>query len=312
MLIAIAIALVLSQPRIMLTSSAFATAYGSLRSTMTREADASPLAAIDREIPAQIRLRDGQTRQGAVAHELYWRTLDAYVYGCDSVDDLNALARGAPATIGGFLEAGKTLRALAGAIESRLGNPVGAESLNARLAQWNGGLAKQEESLLAEAGVLIGVEPLPSRIQIVLIPESGGKEGMTIRTPGGLRIVMGAEKYQGEDFAEVVLHECLHVLDATAPSTGLFAELRKALAAMAPDEPEKIVHAAIFALAAELVRKELDPAHVDVGERVGAYARGLRAEHERGAGPPRAGAHNPTPRAAAVEAIARGSGAFVR
>jgi hypothetical protein len=108
------------------------------------------------------------------------------------------------------------------------------------------------------------------------LPEPGA---VTFRRAGGGGVAMvGIRGLDPSTLAEVVVHESLHALDlATAGQDTLFADLRRALAAagLAPEErrARDAVHALFFFQAAEAVRRQIDPEHVDYGIRHELYPR---------------------------------------
>lgn len=283
-------------PRIGLSTSQFAAQYGLLRAMQEAKEKPSPkglqaavdqLSAIEHSFPSRIRSRSGAVIDAASAgqarvSELYWRTLDALVYSSGSDESLNEIPALMP-KIGGELDTSGAIGRIEKALE------VSKQDFDSGL--WPGE-KREADNVIAgfeavpkekrdEALTFIlrtaGIAKSPKLIDILVIPRMAGKEGMTVRTPDGTLVVIGGEKYRGSDFAEVVLHESTHVLDTFAGDDSLFEKLRAALReAKRPFfEIEQVPHVAMFVLAAEAVRRNIDRSHVDVGTTFGAYARGL-------------------------------------
>lgn len=280
-------------PRIHLSLSAFAAQYGALRAMLeSKEMPASQgmkagvedLARIEQSFPHVIRTRTGEMIEGPPAKvtELYWRTLDALTFSAGSADRLGDVAEIMP-KIGGELDTGAAMRGIQHAVdESKQDFDSQVWPREARVAQEcvdsfeKISVEKQDEALrfIMRAA---GIAKAPKQIEILVLPRMAGKEGMTVRTPGGTLIVIGAGKYRGADFAEVVLHEATHVLDTAAGQDSFFGKLRVALKAAGHSafELEQGPHVAMFLLAAEATRRNFDSKHKDVGETFGAYSRGL-------------------------------------
>lgn len=295
MLLSLILAFQMKAPQIKLGSSGQAAFYGYLRSVQeSGEKPASPgvqqavdtLATLERSFPSQIRTRSGavltaSTSSQAKINELYWRTLDALVYGAQGPTPLTDIAKTMP-KIGGELETASALQSISDALK------VSGSDFNRMWPKMSEETSAQREAFAAiptekrDAAMRFiveksGVKSAPEEIEVFPIPRMAGKEGMTVRTPKGLLVIIGTSKYQGADFAEVVLHESTHVLDTLGGDQTLFARLRAALkAANRPAaEVEHIPHVCMFLIAAEATRRNIDGKHKDVGETFGAYSRGL-------------------------------------
>jgi hypothetical protein len=286
-----------SAQSIRLSTSPFAAHYCYLRAATEPGSTLPPgalgagvneLAKLESTFPDEIRTRTGnilRAENGKREHidALYWRTIDAFVLGASSLSDLNGLKGRMPETIGGYLSTRNTMDLVTSALqksrtayETRVW-PGEQAKLDAQTRYWREhAQARSIDALRWIAGVL-GITDLPATIDVVLVPQAAGKEGMTLRRMDGLRVVIGAGKYQEDAFAEVVLHESLHVIDIGSPGKGFLADLRAALkgAKRSEFEIEQVPHAAMFVLAAEATRRYVLPEHKDVGETHGAYERGL-------------------------------------
>lgn len=290
-------------PIVELRTSLYASSYGAIRSALDRgetpgvvslATGVETLKKLEARFPDHIRTRAGaEIKDDPVrAKSLYWRTLDAYVYSANSVSDLREFSESAPDMIGGYLPSKDAIALLVQALEPVVASKAVEsdgpfQAVNVRLAFWKEQVAPKLTPILERAMTTLGADTPPARLQVLVLPAAGGREGMTVRAPGGSRIVIGAGKYEGHDFSEVVIHEVLHALDTSAAEKGFLAELRTALkaAGRSTEDQERLPHAAIFALAAQLTREGLDAKHVDVGERHGAYSRGLESAYRTVVGP---------------------------
>lgn len=92
--------------------------------------------------------------------------------------------------------------------------------------------------------------------------------GLTGRRIDDTRICFVAVRGQeGSTFAEALVHEATHVLDAACDSqTSLIARLRNE-----PDSTHQLWHAPYFVAAAEATRRFVDSAHEDFGDSHGYY-----------------------------------------
>lgn len=319
-LLAVSTSLSPSVPAVDLRTNTYAATYGMLRARMIDQTGVTGQATIhgvegllrmEAYFPNRIRTRNGvEITDAERVKMLYWRTLDAYAFGANSVSDLREIAEEAPEKIGGYLDAKKALLQMADAIEPAVNEGVvkddgTMQAVEARLAFWKAEVAPKLTPVLERAMTTLGVEAPPARLQVFVLPATGGREGMTVRAPGGVRIVIGAGKYEAHDFSEVVIHELLHALDTAAPEKGLLAELRTQL--KAPEAQEKLPHAVIFTLAASLTREFLDAKHRDVGETHGAYSRGLEKARQSVQGVVEDLKTGKIDRKRAIEAIAAGS-----
>gem|GEM_PF-5522794 len=282
--------------KVELRNSPVADTYSFLRSAVQQKTTLLPgplatsaerLEELQRRFPDQIRLRDGTilttAKEGREQiQNLYWRSLDAYVFGCDSLDDFARIPLRAPETIGGFMRTSEVMAAISALLREAVpsySREMHAEAaiVRERQAQWDLGLKAKMPALIDRAAKALGLERVPASFEILIVPSLGGREGLTIRSGAGIRLVIGAEKHAGSSFAELVLHESVHVLDSVNPDSGFFFELREAI-----DEAERpsedfyqLPHAATYVISSQLIREALNPKHVDIGETDGVYKRGL-------------------------------------
>jgi hypothetical protein len=279
-------------PEIKFSTSRFVAQWGYLRSLVEEPDRFRPqamrvalgeLSALDRSLPTRIKTRAGAVIEGSEkAAPLYWRTLDALVYSAGSVEDLSRIPEIMP-KIGGELDAESTMKTIAKALsESRTFFdsdlwPTAQKSARTRIDEFQGIPMEKRNAAVRSILSWSGIAKSPERVSLLVVPRMAGKEGMTVRTPTGPFVVIGAAKYAGADFAEVVLHESTHVFDSFAGEESLFGRLRLALKAAKRSafEVEQVPHVCMFLMAAEAVRRVIDPLHRDVGATFGAYSRGL-------------------------------------
>jgi hypothetical protein len=208
--------------------------------------------------------------------------LDALVFSSGNPDLLTQIPQAMP-KIGGELDTEPAVRTILEALKSSgsdfertLWPKMSAES-NAQREAFTAIPATKRDGAMKFMIEKAGIANPPEKIDVIAVPRMAGKEGMTVRGRQGLLVVIGTAKYQGGDFAEVVLHESTHVLDTLGGDRTLFARLRTALreAGRPALEIEQVPHVCMFLMAAEAVRRNIDPKHKDVGETFGAYSRGL-------------------------------------
>ncbi|HVT13053.1 MAG TPA: hypothetical protein VHE55_12385 [Fimbriimonadaceae bacterium] len=281
-------------PRLHLSTSEFASQYGTLRAMEeAREVPAEEgmkaaveeLAKLEQSFPNQIRMRSGEVvgPNSDRVKELYWRTIDALTFSAGSPDDLDHVAELLP-KIGGELDTGAATAAVQKALalskedfEAKVW-PKERQTAQECVESFATISTDKQEAAIRFVAEAAGIAKTPKEIDILVVPRMAGKEGMTVRTRSGTLIVIGAGKYRGADFDEVVFHEATHVLDTAAGLDSLFGKLRSALKAAnrTPFEIEQVPHVAMFLLAAEATRRFIDPKHKDVGDTFGTYTRGLQ------------------------------------
>jgi len=296
LLLALLVGQIAAVPRINLSVSRFAAQYGAIRSmeesnedpkTPGLKAAVDDLKALEQSFPNQIKTRSGVVvRAGdggqAKVSALYWRTLDALTFSASSGDALSDIPTLMP-KIGGELDASAAVKAIQKALDESRSEfeaklwPEGQKEVEACIDSFERIPEAHRDSALRFILQTAGIATPPKRIDIRLVPRMAGPEGMTVRTSTGLLVVIGLGKFRGSDFAEVVLHEATHVFDTAAGSDSLFGKLRVALKAgnRSAFELEEVPHTVMFILAAEAVRRFIDPAHKDVGASFGIYSRGL-------------------------------------
>lgn len=277
----------IATPKLNLSTSAYAAQYGYIRAAQEAKEETSAsqhLNSLQKGFPPQFTTRSGRTvtEPQAQVTELYWRTIDALAFSAGDASRLVSIPAVMP-KIGGALDSNEVVNALTKALEESKANfntevwPAGERAVKKQIDAFQA-IPEAKRNLAVEFILkAAGIAKAPVGVDILVIPKMPGREGMTVRTPAGTRIVISIGKYEGVDFAEVVLHEATHVFDTTAGEESLFAKLRKALTeAKRPGfEVEQVPHVCMFLLAAEATRKFIDPSHKDVGETFGAYERGL-------------------------------------
>lgn len=283
-------------PAIHLSTSQFTAEYGYLRSLEEAgERSSDPnlqgsidaLAKLEKSFPDQIKTRSGAVIKAIEGSHgnvdaLYWRTLDALTFSAGSTERLSSIPDLMP-LVGGQLDSTKAFGTIAQAMKGFA--PTFAKNVwpdmereaQARISEFMAAPEAKRKAALEFIIKNAGLTNPPTSVDIQVIPRMAGKEGMTVRTPGGTLIIIGSGKYERDDFVEVVLHESTHVLDTSAGADSLFGKLRKALTAKGRPafEIEQVPHVCMFVLAAMAVRQEIAPNHKDVGETFGAYSRGL-------------------------------------
>lgn len=286
----LAVAMIASADVVQLSTSKFAGHYGYLRHSAgnpnpdIRYAEAiSILKKIQDGFPNEIMVRSGTTYKAAEVgqdriNELYWRSIDVLAYSSRDAGVLATIPERIPRPIGGKLDAKTVVSQLLAALKS---SSTAWDSdwkksemeVKSQIQVWNsvyGGHADPDLRKIAEK---LGMEKSPEKVEIVVLPYSGGKEGMTLQTLDGWKVVIGAKAFDSTAFGEVVLHEATHVLDVLNRESSYLAKLRKALtdAKRSPSEVDQISHVSIFLAAAERIQSR-EPKHKPVGER-GAFGR---------------------------------------
>lgn len=261
---------------ISVTTSEFASRYAAWRS---QPSDVS--RQIEAKFPSVFESRlGGVSKEEEVGKErikaLYWRTIDALVFSADNLDRLKDYAFLMTRPIGGHLDGKEVFLPIAAALEADK-SPLDMKQVEAVRTDWDTHDAAKATAALDWLSSLLGLEKRPKRIEVILVPKTTSKEGMTVQTMDGPRIILAAESLKGSDLVEVVLHETLHVLDISNPASGFFVEARKSLteAKRPAEEVEQLPHTLMFVMASEAVRKFYEPKHVDYGQTHGTYKRGL-------------------------------------
>ncbi|HEX9792701.1 MAG TPA: hypothetical protein VGC54_01845 [Planctomycetota bacterium] len=136
------------------------------------------------------------------------------------------------------------------------------------------------DALRSPFGLGAPAAPLP----FYLVLDGPEPPAITLRTRAGPVSFAAVATLPGTLLDETVLHECVHALAAgqvsAPPAVDLFTRLRAAQEHSAANDPaamRELPHLLIFAHAAEMVRRHVDPAHRDYGELRGAYARSAAA-----------------------------------
>lgn len=255
---------------------------------------------------------------------LAFAPLDGLLPGCQNVADVTAAFARAPETLtprgpaGIPVELRKGALAIAAALaeaepaHARLW-PERAARIEAARQRWNEHVAPKERALLDFHLASLGLQDPGLALPVFLVGDAPWPGAVTVRGEDGRGVsFVGVSGLEGSQFFEIVLHEATHSLDLAAGENSAFAELRAALEQAGLDARDRrlrdLPHALMFVQSAESIRRVIDPAHVDYGEREGVYARiGADAESMRGFW--RDHLEGKLERAAALASIAAGSSA---
>jgi hypothetical protein len=273
-----------------LSTSKFAAHYGYLRQVASSpSADArygeaaSILMKLQESFPNEIALRSGITQKASDVgqeriNELYWRSIDVLAYSSRDVGVLASIPARFPRPIGGKLDTKSVVDKVIAALNSSSKAwdedwKKHERDVKSQIQVWTSVYGGHVDPDLRKISEKFGMSKMPDKVDIVVLPFTGGKEGMTLQTLEGWRVVIGAKSFDSSAFAEVVLHESVHVLDVLNRDSGYLALIRKELIAAKrpPLEIEQIPHVSIFLAAAERIRAR-EPKHKPVGE-LGAFDR---------------------------------------
>lgn len=274
-----------------LSTSKFGAQYGYLRHLMTApSADAqyvdavTALNALTAKFPDKITLRSGKTYDvkdvgEARLQELYWRSIDVLAYSSIDLAMLRSLPNRLQKPIGGFLPIKDAVEIVEKAMTLSQ-KPWEASwekyrlDIKSQQQVWQNVYGIRADRDLRDIAKKLAFSKVPDRVEIVMLPFTGGKEGMTLQTMDGWKVVIGSQTHQSSAFAEVVLHEATHVMDLVSGEDSFLARLRKALVeAKRPDqEVEQVPHVLIFLAAAAQIQSR-EPGHKPVGEVTGAFGR---------------------------------------
>jgi hypothetical protein len=123
----------------------------------------------------------------------------------------------------------------------------------------------------------LGIEGAPKTLDIVLVPEFAAPGAVTLRTQRGVKILISAKAFEGSALTEAILHEAIHACEAKGTSVNVLAGIRSApsLVELSSQHRQHLPHTLYFLAAAEAVRQAGASDHQDVGENTGVYKRGL-------------------------------------
>lgn len=239
-----------------------------------------PFRALDREL--------GST--------LAWGPVDGLLDGCRSLSDVAARFAelperfevrrpgGAPAEIA-LRERALALASAMASIEPQFEEarwPARRERLAAAadsLRESFGG--ERGRALYAKLFEALGLQLDSASVPVHLVLHGPPPGAVTYRRlGGGGACFVGVDELAGSLLDEVVLHESVHALDlasADQQTPTLLQELRRALTdagiGITDRRARDVPHSLFFVFAGELVRRYLDPDHVDYGERADLYRR---------------------------------------
>lgn len=297
MLTLLVTALLLNPLTIQLETSAFANEYTNLRTWSQEQAqfaDAHARQAIeamrqlDEGLPGRINLPSKGELQAIdkddrSVRDLYWSVIDSIVLGCKDLEALKSRVEMLPEKIGGYLSVRESVQKIIGAIESlekleqskkTSGDKAASESA---IRWWDEVVRAKCPQIYDWISNQLGIEGPPSRIRVIVVPRYPGKGAITLRTTAGPLIIVSCEKFVKDDFAEAVIHESIHALEAASQKVEVLHELRENLKTRKIESfaTDQLPHTLFFLIAAEATRRFVEPYHIDVGEKFGAYKRGL-------------------------------------
>jgi hypothetical protein len=276
---------------IQLSTSKFGSHFGYLRHLMTApSADAAfgdsvaALWELEKQFPDQITLRSGKVHDAKDVgkpriQELYWRSIDVLAYSSTDLSMLRTLPTRIDRPIGRHLPIKQAVQAVEKAI--KLSEKAWERSWEARRLElksqqqvWQNIYGGRADRDLRDIAARLGFSKTPTKVEIVMLPYMGGKEGMTIQTMDGWKVIIGSNAHQSSAFAEVVLHETAHVMDLLSGENSFIGHLRKTLtdARRSEQEIEQIPHLIIFLAGATQIQSR-EPQHRPVGAQTGAFDR---------------------------------------
>jgi hypothetical protein len=254
---------------------------------------------------------------------LAFAPIDGLLPGCQTAADVAAAFAHAPETItlrgpgaSGPVELRKGALAIAAAlVEAESAYQALGKERAARIEdahqRWNELVAPKERALVDFHLRSLGMQDPGLALPVYLVGDAPFPGAVTVRGEGGRGVsFVAVNGLEGSQMFEIVLHEVTHSLDLAAGEHSAFSELRAALEKAGLDARDRrlrdLPHALMFVQSAESIRRVIDPAHVDYGEREGVYARmGADAEGMRGFW--RDHLEGKLERAAALESIAAGA-----
>jgi hypothetical protein len=220
---------------------------------------------------------------------LAWAPLDGLLPGCASAADVKAAFALVPETlsIGGTVA---ELRKGAVAFAEAL---VQAESASSTVweknfvritdarARYAASVGPKEPELLRFHLASLGMEFEALVVPVYLVAKMPAPGAVTVRGPrssGGAGVCfVGVDELPGSQLFETVLHEATHAFDLAAGSATVLGELRERLLAAGIGESDRLLrdvpHTLMFVQSAESIRRKINAAHQDYGERSGVYAR---------------------------------------
>ncbi|MBX3117852.1 MAG: hypothetical protein KF784_02220 [Fimbriimonadaceae bacterium] len=292
-----AIVCLMSAPQLRLEPSTFSSHYATLKTLAIEEEKLEVgdfrvalkiLQELDRSLPERIHLpsrgeRTAKSPDDRSVRDLYWTILDSLVFSCTSITALEGRLEQLPEKIGGHLDARSSVQKIVEAMKASAkayssGWAVkDGRSIAAATDWWKANGANRTQEIFSWLDSMLGVESAPAEIKVIPVPRYPAQGAITLRTITGPLVLVSCEKFRGADFAEALLHECIHALEAGSKRVELLADLRTQLRAKQVDsfDEEQLPHALFFIIAAEATRRFIDSDHKDVGHKIGTYKRGL-------------------------------------
>ncbi len=297
MIAAALLLLTLPSPKLKFESSSIAPLYTTLRTLSLQEKGGDELGLsagvnifreLDKGLPDRMNRgargeRVAQSPEDRSVRDLYWTALDAFVLSSTDVQSLDVRKEQLADKVGGYLEIRPVIAKIVEALKvSQKAYESGQAEKDAKLVAesvkwWDDKVAAQSDKLYGWLESLMGIEDAPKEIRIIAVPRFPAQGAATFRTVEGPVVIVGCEKFQKADFAEALIHETIHAMEARAKKIELLGDLRAALreAKAEPFTEEQLPHTLFFMIAAEATRKFIDPDHQDVGQKIGTYKRGL-------------------------------------
>lgn len=218
---------------------------------------------------------------------LAWGPLEGLLLGCQTAADIQRAFAAAPATI--ELRPGTSVPLREGALKLAAAlvaaEPAFREPWQRRepriqeaRARWEAQVGPKEKELLAfHIHGLTMPDPHVS-VPVVLVLEAPFPGAVTHRGADGKGVCFVAVgNAPGSQLHEMILHEVTHALDLASVNDSALGELRFLLLGNGVAQTDKLVrdlpHLLMFVQSAESIRRVIDPAHEDYGERNKVYAR---------------------------------------
>lgn len=266
-------------PKLNIESNRFLSAYATLRHYAGTKGGPPALEHVLRDFRDQVDLL-GDPAEDARGPALILGLLDSLASSSSSAQHFKSSAEGLPETWSrGAMSRAWLLRTADILIRAE-------EAYNANADQEKIDRIKkaiEEDKVLRPAWAWIeeklGIKQSPKVLSIALVPRFAAPGAVTLRSRGGVRILISVDSFSGSALTEALLHEAIHACEASEgeSSVKVLTGIRTAetLTALAPTHQQNLPHTLYFLAAAEAVRQSGHKDHRDVGETTGVYKRGL-------------------------------------